>query len=298
MMAIQEFLQHWQALPQEPDLHFYAIVDSAQDARLLATLHKMTPETQSRCLLADAQGSELSKAAPHLATLPTFSQDSEAWLALLRNTISNPASVSIITSRQEFEPLFAHLAQFTEIVLPDGDEMHFAFWDPAILGTLVGQKDDTTLHVPGPVFSARQRSKLLTGLSTWWYWDRNGLQHEVRDDLPQSDTSQVVLPLKLTSTQVDMLVEASVPDHLLGYIKDIQPQLLFDLPEAAQYARVEQHLLEARKLNLRGMQEIIQYICAGLIYGAQLQSDSTMTGLLDNVKTGQISLSEALEQFP
>ncbi|AMP12586.1 hypothetical protein CPter291_0291 [Collimonas pratensis] len=176
--------------------------------------------------------------------------------------------------------------------------MIFAFWDPAILGTLVGQKDDSTLHVPGPVLSARQRSKLLAGMSAWWYWDRNGQQHQMRDDTPHADVDQVVLPLKLTSIQVDMLVEASVPDHLLGHIKDIQPQLLFDLPEAEQYARVEQHLLEARKLNLRGMQDIINYICAGLIYGSKMQHDSVMAGLLSNVKTGNISLSEALEQFP
>jgi hypothetical protein len=297
-MALKDFVLQWQALPQAPELHFYAIVDSAQDARLLATLRAMAPGTHSQCLLADAQGPELSKAAPHLAMLPPFAEDSEAWLSVFQSAATNPACVSIIASHQEFKTLYAQLAAFTEIVLPDGDEMIFAFWDPAILSTLVGQKDDRTLHVPGPVLSARQRSRLLAGMNAWWYWDRNGQQHQMRDDAPQADANQVVLPLKLTSIQVDVLVEASVPDHLLGHIKDIQPQLLFDLPETEHYTRVEQHLLEARKLNLRGMQEIIQYICAGLIYGTQLQHDSIMTGLLDNVKTGQISLSEALEQFP
>jgi hypothetical protein len=297
-MVMKDFLQQWQALPQASDLRFYAIVDSAQDARLLASLHAKASNVQSQCLLADVNGPELSKAAPHVVALPPFAEDSDAWLLAFRSGASNPASVSIIASHREFTALYAHLASFTDIVLPDGDEMIFAFWDPAILGTLMGQKDDSTLHVPGPVLSARQRSRLLAGISAWWYWDRNGQLHQMRDDAPQADADQVVLPLKLTSVQVDMLVEASVPDHLLGYIKENRPQLLLDLSATEQYSRVEQHLLEARKLNLRGMQDIINYICAGLIYGTQLQRDSIMTDLLNNVKTGQISLSEALEKFP
>jgi hypothetical protein len=297
-MAMKDFLQQWQALPQAPELCFYAIVDSAQDARLLPTLRAMAPGMQSQCLLVDANGPELSKAAPHLMELPPFAEDSDVWLSVFRSAASNPASTTIIASHREFSALFAHLVSFTDIVLPDGDEMIFAFWDPAILGTLMGQKDDSTLHVPGPVLSARQRSKLLAGISAWWYWDRNGQQHQMRDDTPQADIDQVVLPLKLTSIQVDMLVEASVPDHLLGYIKENRPQLLLDLPESEQYSRVEQHLLEARKLNLRGMQDIINYICAGLIYGSQLHQNGVIGALLDKVKTGQISLPEALEQFP
>lgn len=61
---MKEFLDHWGTLPDAAVLHLYAIVDSAQDASLLAALHKATPETHSQCLLPDAQGPELSKAAP------------------------------------------------------------------------------------------------------------------------------------------------------------------------------------------------------------------------------------------
>jgi hypothetical protein len=297
-MSMKDFLPQWQALPQVPKRNFYAIVDSAQDTRLLASLIAKSPGMQSQCLLVEANGPELRKAAPHLVTLPPFAEDSDAWLSVFASGVSNPASISIIASHREFTTLFAHLVSFTEIILPDGDEMIFAFWDPAILGTLVGQKDDSTLHVPGPALSARQRSRLLAGISAWWYWDRNGRQHQMRDAVPQADADQVVLPLKLTSVQVDMLVEASVPDHLLATIRENSPQLLIDLPEKEQYARVEQHLLEARKLNLRGMQDIVNYICAGLIYGDKLQQNSVIGALLDKVKAGQISLPEALEQFP
>ena len=297
-MALPEFLQQWQALPQLPELYLYAIVDSAQDARLLDRLHKITPRAQSQCLLADAQGPELSKAAPHLVILPPVAEDAEAWLLLFRSAASNPASLTIIASPQEFAPLHAHLVQFTEIVLPDGDEMYFAFWDPAVLGTLVGQKDDHTLHVPGPVLSARQCSKLLTKINVWWYWDRSGNLHQIREDVPQPDTDQVQLPLKPTQVQLDMLIEASVPDNILAYIKENKSELLFDVPENEQYRRIKGHLLEARKLNLTGMKDMLNYIGVALTHRDQLQQDSAIKILLTQVKMGQISLTDALEQFP
>lgn len=297
-MAMKDFLQQWKALPQVPELYFYAIVDSAQDARLLPALRTMAPGMQSQCLLPDANGPELSKAAPHLVELPPFAEDSDVWLSVFRSGTSRPASISVIASHREFAALFAQLVSFTEIVLPDGDEMIFAFWDPAILGTLVGQKDDSTLHVPGPVLSARQRSKLFAGINAWWYWGRTGQQHQIPDDNPQADADQVLLPLKLTPIQVDMLVEASVPDHLLATIKENSPQLLIDLPELDQYARIKQHLLEARRLKIFGMKDMTDYICAALIYGAQMQQNSTIVSLLEKVKAGETDIQDALEQFP
>jgi hypothetical protein len=298
MKVMKQFLEHWETLSHAVTLHLYAIVDSAQDASLLAALHKATPETHSQCLLPDAQGPELSKAAPHLVALPPFSEKLDAWRIIASRAAANPASVTVIASALQFPRLHAQLAAFTEVVLPDGDEMHFAFWDPVILGTLVGQKNDSTLHVPGPVLSARQISKLLMGIQAWWYWGRDGKEHQIEDQAPQSDANQVMLPLKLTPIQTEMLIEASVPDHLLGYMKQNQPMLLHGMSELEQYLSVKRHLLAARKLNLRGMQDLINYICAEFIYGEQMRNDHVIVELLGKVKAGEITLAKAMEQFP
>jgi hypothetical protein len=61
---------------------------------------------------------------------------------------------------------------------------------------------------------------------------------------------------------------------------------------------VEKHLLEARKLLLLGMRDIINYICAALIYGNQVYENRVIVGLLERVRKNQSSLAEALEQFP
>lgn len=298
-MLVNNFKEQVQALPNTPELHLYILIDFAQDPQLLAALERVTPDTQSRCLLKDARDSEdLSKVAPHLATLPPYADDSKLWISLLRKGAEFPASFTLIASAWDLPTLHAHLEQFTEIILPDGEEKYFAFWDPAILGTLVGQKDDDTLYIPYPALSAPQRTKLLTGISAWWYWSRYGALQQIKDTDPQSVSDQVVLPLKLTPVQEEMLVEASVPDHLLGYIKENQPQLLMNLSAPEQYERIKKHLLEARHLKLFGMQDMVNYICAALIYGDQMQKNSTVTALLEKVKRKEINLKEALEQFP
>lgn len=295
---MKEFLERWQAGAHADDLHLYAIIDSAQDASLLAALHKATADTQSQCLLPDADGPELSKAAPHLVALPPFFQELDAWQLIVSRAEANPASVTVIASLLPFSRLHAQLTAFTEVVLPDGEEMHFAFWDPAILGTLVGNRNDSTLHVPGPVLTARQVSKLLMGIQAWWYWGRDGRQHQIEDSAPQRDANQVMLPLKLAPVQLEMLIEASVPDHLLGYLKQNQPMLLHTVPELEQYLNVKRHLLSARQVNLRGMQDLINYICAEFIYGDQMRNDSIIIELLGKVKAGEMTFTNALEQFP
>jgi hypothetical protein len=46
------------------------------------------------------------------------------------------------------------------------------------------------------------------------------------------------------------------------------------------------------------MQDLINYICAEFIYGKQMRNDRVIVELLDKVKSGEITLAKALEQFP
>ncbi|CAD6532997.1 DUF4123 domain-containing protein [Paraburkholderia sabiae] len=297
-MSINEFMKQVQGLPADPQLHFYLIVDAAQDPRLLAQLKQAIPGTRSQCLLTHVQGPDLDAAAPHLLTFPQFGADTQSWQWLADYGPALPAAVSIIATSLSFDALYAHLHSLIEVVLPDGDEMILAFWDPAILAMLVGQQDDTTLHVPGPALTIRQCEQLLAGVMAWWYWDRTGKLHQIRSNTNRDAAQKVMPPLRLTQTQVDMLVEASVPDHILGYILTNKPELLANIPKQERYPRVEKHLLEARKLHLLGMRDILDYVCAALIYGEKMHESSVIEVLLEKVRSRQISLTEALEQFP
>ena len=297
-MTIEELNGHVRELPADPPLHFYLVADAAQDRQLPAEPREAISGTRSQCLLTHRQGADLEAVAPHLMTFPAFDAGDECWQWLARYGEAMPAAISVITSPLGFDELFAHLHAFTEVLLPDDETMIFAFWDPAILGVLVGQQDDATLHVRGPVLVPREKERFLSGIAAWWYWDRSAKLHQIVPGKRQDAARKVVLPLRLTQTQVDMLVEASVPDHVLAHIQTNKPGLLLAIPEQERYVRVGKHLEEARKLNLSSMQDIVNYVCAGLIYGGQMQESSIIEALLGKVRARQISLAQALEQFP
>ncbi|MFS2022435.1 DUF4123 domain-containing protein [Massilia sp. CT11-137] len=282
------------------NLTCYAIIDKAQDKTLLEKFEKGGIGVSSKCMLPAALDSEAEDYAPHLLELSPLAADSEIWPSILRAGAEHPASFTLLASRFSFDTLWDHLAAFTEILLPDDTDMIFAFWDPAVLGTLTGQASDLTLHVPAPVLSERQRARLLQGISAWWYWDRDGNPQQI---LPKTNAEAaaahlVSLPLKLTQVQVDMLVEAGVPDQLLSMVKENQPQLLLDIPSSSHYITIRKHLLEARKLKLFGMRDILNYTCAALIYRDALYIDASIVAVLEQVKSGKISFDDAMEKFP
>lgn len=282
-----------------PDLTCYAIIDKAQDKALLKTLSKHGVGLRSKCILPAALDSETEDYAPHLLELSPLAADAEIWPDILRSGSQHPASFTLLASRLSFDSLWDHLAAFTEVLLPDDTGMIFAFWDPAILGTLVGQADDRTLHVTTPVLSERQRALLLHGIYTWWYWDREGNPQEIlQPELAKSVSHPVAIPLKLTQVQIDMLVEAGVPDQLLSMVMENQPQLLMDIPVSQRYKLIRGHLLDARKLKLYSVRDMLNYICAGLIYGPAIQVDAIIAELLKQVKAGVISFDDAMERFP
>ena len=282
------------------DLTCYAIIDKAQDKVLLGKFEKHGIGLRSKCLLPAALDSEMEDYSPHLLELSPLAADADIWPDILDGGSRHPASFTLLASRLAFDSLWGHLAAFTEILLPDDTDMIFAFWDPAVLGTLTGQASDLTLHIPTPVLSERQRARLLHGIVAWWYWDRDGNPQQIvpRDNAEAAVADLVSLPLKLTQVQVNMLVEAGVPDQLLAMVMENQPQLLWDIPVSQHYKTIKRHLFDARRLKLFGMRDMLNYICAALIYAEALQTDSTVVALLEQVKAGLISFDTAMEQFP
>jgi hypothetical protein len=277
-----------------PQWHWYAIADSAQDKSLPAAIS--TPGAGVRCLLGATQGSPLAEQSPHLVRLNPPSHGAAAWQWIARMAPRKPC-VTVLASRLSFDALFAQLKQFTEISLPDDFDMFFAFWDPAILGTLLGQADDQTLHVKGPVFNEEQRKLLVSGLDGWWYWDRDGAVHSVEVD-PGMPQLRSAAPISLRQQQVDDLVEASLPDHVLYFVRLNQPHLLDKISEQSHYAFASKEVTKARKIGLDSMNELVNYVCAALIYGAQWESNPSIRSVMSRVESGELKFGDALKLLP
>jgi hypothetical protein len=288
---MQSFIE---ASAHNPPWHWYAIADAAQQRDLPSALVR-TSAGQTRCLFDAPVDSALAAQSPHLVQLEQPSDQAPAWKWIQRNANNKPC-VTVIASNEGFDTLFAHLQAFTEVYLPDGKDMFFAFWDPSILGVLIGQSDDPTLYLRGPVLSDKQHATLTHPIAGWWYWDRDGNLRSIK--IITGTTEHADIPLQLTQKQVDDLVEASVPDHVLSHIRLNQPQLLRDIAPTQHYGLVRKHLLNARQLKLETMGDLVNYVCAALIYQGQLDTNPEIVALLDRVKNGELPLVKALEQMP
>jgi hypothetical protein len=273
-------------------LSWYAIVDSAQ--------HKALPKVITfgsrnlRCLLGAAQDSPLAQQSPHLVELPSPLEISKPWSWISLHAKKKPC-VSIMATTKSFEEIFKQLSECIDVMLPDGDAMYLAFWDPAILGTLMGQIDDQTLHVKGPVFSVEQRAKLRSCASRWWYWDRIGEIHSIGpcETVCQPPSGLIAL----SQRQVDELVEASVPDHVSYYINLNTPHLFAGNTPERRYSLVSHALVRARDLGLTGMRDLVNYVCMELIYKERMH-DESIKRILEDVRTGRTEFDTALDQIP
>lgn len=301
-------VQQWLQLQQQaPGLRLYGLIDAAQDTRLHAGL--VTDATDS-CLFAEHIGDDISRHGPHLIALnspePSGQLTASPQWALIEQIATVKPGIQLIASSWPYAQVLAALRQACQVRLPDGETMVLAIWDPAILATLVGCAGDSSLHVPGPALTQRQTRALLKPARAWWYWNRLGqlMALTLPPTLPTDPLGAEPLagidapPFELAQVQVDILVEASVPDHLLQHLRLNHPQLLHAIPEEQHYARVEQHLLQARQHGLRGMRDLLNFICAAIVLGPRFGNDPEVLRVLTQVKNQTLSMSEAMHAFP
>jgi hypothetical protein len=283
-----------EAAVQTPSWNWYAIADSAQHRDLPGALVRHSGGL-TRCLFDAPPGSPLAANSPHLVQLERPTEESSSWKWIRRNANGKPC-VTVIASDAGFDTVFAHLQQFIEVLLPDGEDMFFAFWDPAILGVLVGQSDDPTLYVRGPVLNVPERATLTQGIAGWWHWDRNGALRSL--DMTTAASERAKTPLQLTQQQMDDLVEASMPDQLLHNINQNRPHLFNDAPNSKRYSYVTQMLPAARQIGLEGMRDLTNFVCLGLIYKERFMTDPEIRELLMQVQQKLITMDKAMEQMP
>lgn len=290
---IRSHANEWAGENPGQALNLYALVDAAQDRAVWQRL--LRHGQQAEALLGN-QGSAADAVSPHLVALGpalALAPDIEKTLAARHPT----AAFTLLSSSLSLADLRKHLARFTDVRLPGDVDMVIAFWDPAILGTLVGQTDDDTLHVPGPVLDAGQLAAFLAPVLAWWYCDRESRWHRIGTPALQGDPG--ISAFALTQTQEDQLVEASVPDQMLYHLELNQPNL-FDATQshAMRYGFTKAVLGPARQLGLSGMRDLVNFTALCLIYRRRMQTDPAIVQLLDQVQRKVLTLDQAMPLMP
>lgn len=279
-------------------LQLYALTDPAMDRGS----HRRLLEVGAGDVSLLSTLSAPDEASPHLVWLgPLFPMDTRTRNLLEREHAS--AAFTVLVSALSLDLLRNHLGAFADVTLPGQHDMLLAIWDPAILATLVGQADDFTLHVPGPVLTAPQRKAMLAPIHVWWYRDRESNWHRIEGGKSPnvvSVPSDAALPLTLNQEQEDALVEASVPDQVIYHLEQNRPTL-FDqapLPREQRYRFVHQVLKAARQLGLQGMRDLVNFVALCLIYQQRMGDDPQIVRLLDQIQRKSITMDEAMELMP
>lgn len=270
-------------------LHIYALADAAQDAKFL----KSFVHLRQKCLILEAAGEKAKAVSPHLVQLPQdFSAQEWEWMS---KYVAGTSNMTLIVSSLSFDLLFDHLRQFLEVQLDGGLDMFLAFWDPMILATLVGNQEDETLYVKGPVLNEQQAENLLTPIQSWWYWDREqqlqvifGLNQKF-DQLPF-----IATPLHFSVMQEEQMIEATLPDHLIYYLKQNSAFLINGISEQNLYKFVIETLPEAREYEISGTRDLLNFLCLKLIYKEQFDTDEKLQKSLLELKNKNIVMDEMM----
>ena len=275
-----------------------ALTDTAQAPNIISELTKLEP-----LLTPIVFFSEIEIASPALIALPPYVESSPLWQRVSSQLTNNPASLTLIASPNTGQVLHDHLAAWMLVQLPtDNTEMVLALWDPIVLAALLGNPSDTSLYVTGPILTRSQREAFLVPINSWWYSARDGDIHQLVPKAPTPTpplTAQpVTLPLLLTQQQLDALTDVNLPDQLLAYLYENQSNLIEPIPQKQRYETVRAALSQANQIGLQNMRDRLNYICATLIYGTQMHTNSSIRQLLQQVHEQQITLTQALEQFP
>jgi hypothetical protein len=302
-MPVQEAAFTWPSWLCDRDdadtaaLHAYALVDPAQDKRLPSVLHA----PRNACLLGD--DASIREASPHLVELPD-DNGSRAWNWLARNGSLRPCAV-LVTSELDFDALFGHLLKFLDVQINRSTTMLLAWWDPSILASLLGQLDDATLYVKGPIFTAEQRAAFVEPLSDIGYWNRAGsLCHVATGRLSEAvpampgDGCDPVLPLAFDARQVRELVRAATPDQVLYELRLNRPGVLSDRNDGENYRMACRLVDAAERYAIRGLRDLVNFVGAGMILGEHFHLFPAIARELEAVTAGRRSFTDMLSSLP
>ncbi|WP_063532654.1 DUF4123 domain-containing protein [Burkholderia sp. MSMB1589WGS] len=256
--------------------HLYVLVDPLQNGSLPGALSVRSDHVA--CLMDG--GADVRAVSPHLVYIPPSNFESaRAWLE--RHGPSSPCA-TLLASPLPLAALAEHLKSFLRVRLPDGEPIVLAYWDPAILATLVGSAEDETLFVKGPVLSDAQRQAWLTPILRWTYWDREGTLRQIdwRQDRMPASAATLKPPFKLDQGQVDALIDASVPDGVLLHFAERAPSLLADMPERERYGFICRQINRARQRGIEGTGAWMEYCALAARHGEAFDATSEGAALL------------------
>jgi len=93
------------------------------------------------------------------------------------------------------------------------------------------------------------------------------------------------------------MIEATLPDNLIYYLKLNNGFLVDHLDTQALYKMIIDNLPKARKIGLSGTRDLVNFMCLKLVYKDQFDTDTQLQSILNDVEKAKISMDDAMQKI-
>jgi len=256
----------------------YALVDSA-----------LYPQVQRRqplgveCAALEVPGADDAEAKSVLPVLLAWPADDPTRSWLLPRSIlwaQEHHAVTWLRSPLGLKELARALGRRMDSVLDDGTEVLLRFADARILGPMWS------------VMSEAQRATMFAPVARWWYLDREEQLQEL--PLRQSEHGAGQLPLVLSQSQLDRLLDMAEPDVVMQQLRELSPNELAAIERPARYGTVRRHIERARHFGVDAARDLAAFCTLMLRRGEGTLERPQWSALVQQVQAKRMTWAQAL----
>lgn len=283
MKLFQDWLNDWQQRAADQQQAVYALLDGAQNAKLLQHIWTAHPDPKAESLFLHTPRAELREQGPWLLQLD---DEPGLWHELLAQLEQRPLGI-LIASPAPLAELAQHLRHLLDARLADGELALMRYYDPQVLS---GLQDPACAY---------WRAQAIRAGEAWAAW----LPLEARDfhlQGPARDAAPLPLAPAEIAIDTDMqqaLSRASAVPRLLGQLHQHYPEPLAQWTAQDQYQWAAQLDRRLQQHGITDRQDRLFLAVLALDQGERLwQEPKLKVALMCKRESPNLALSELLSK--
>jgi hypothetical protein len=192
--------------------------------------------------------------------------------------------ISILVTPQPFSRAVASLRTQCDVMLPDDFNVVLRYFDTRVLPFL------------SEVLSRDQRAFFTAMASGWFYLDRDG--HWCGIDIPADGvTIEAVVPLQLSASQQDALINAGESDAVLNQMRKMSCKALQTMTPPQQYPLVLPLIAKAQAIGVEATAMVALFCVIELSQPESTASRATWEAGLCEVRDGKKTFEVLLKDL-
>lgn len=217
-----------------------------------------------------------------------------AWLEKLFAHARHQCALHIIDSSYSARDLAHHLTVCTDARTEDGLNVMLRYFDTRVIQPLAG------------IATPEQWAAFTACAHRWWYasrWDQfiplpMPASMDAPDNTENSAAESAAMPWQLSAEQDQALIDAGEADAVIGLLHHRSHAIaqLGDFTPPQLYQHVRHYIAQAKSWGITQPPDHATYCHMGMILPPDFAQQQPWTQLLPQVKSGAITLTQALER--